>query len=56
MTTILTRFVGDQSGAITIEDGLAVLFVGIGIFAVLSLLSTAFGGLYAGLDFLKAAH
>jgi Flp pilus assembly pilin Flp len=56
MKTLLTRFVRDQSGVITIEDGLTAFFLVIGVFAILSLLSTTFGGIYTGLDFLRAAH
>jgi Flp pilus assembly pilin Flp len=38
MTTILPRFARDQSGVITIEDGLTAFFLVIGIIAILSLL------------------
>ena len=50
------RFVRDQSGVITIEDGLTAFFLAIGFIAILSLVSTTFGGVYTGLDFLRAAH
>jgi Flp pilus assembly pilin Flp len=56
MTTILPHFVRDQSGVITIEDGLTAFFLALGIIATLSLLSFTFGGIYAGLDFLRVAH
>jgi Flp pilus assembly pilin Flp len=56
MKTLLNRFVRDQSGVITIEDGLTAFFLAIGILAILGLLSTTFGGVYTGLDFLRAAH
>jgi Flp pilus assembly pilin Flp len=56
MATILPRFVRDQSGVITTEDGLTAFFLAIGIIAILSLLSTTFVGIYTGLDFLRAAH
>jgi Flp pilus assembly pilin Flp len=56
MKTFLARFVRDQSGVITIEDGLTAFFLAIGIIAILSLLSTTFGGIYTGLDFLRVAH
>jgi Flp pilus assembly pilin Flp len=45
MKTLLTRFVRDQSGVITIEDGLTAFFLVIGVFAILSLMSTTFGGI-----------
>jgi Flp pilus assembly pilin Flp len=56
MKILLTRFVRDQSGVITIEDGLTAFFLVIGFIAILSLVSTTFGGVYTGLDFLRAAH
>jgi Flp pilus assembly pilin Flp len=56
MKILLTRFVRDQSGVITIEDGLTAFFLAIGIIAILSLLTTTFGGIYTGFDFLRAAH
>jgi Flp pilus assembly pilin Flp len=43
MKILLTRFVRDQSGIITIEDGLTAFFLAIGFIAILSLLNTTFG-------------
>ena len=56
MKSILSLFVRGESGDITIGDGLTAFFLAIGIIAILNLLSATFGGIYTGLDFLRAAH
>jgi Flp pilus assembly pilin Flp len=53
MPAILTRFVRDQSGAITIEEGLAAFFFAIGIILILNFMGTSLGDI---LDSLRLVH
>ena len=49
MKTVLTRFVRDQTGAISLEDGLTVFSLTIGFIAALALMNGTFVQLYAAI-------